>query len=77
MLQIKDLEEILKLHKIPPSQYLLDGEFPKVECALCIHKKKTGVEVFWVERNEKSDIHTFDSEDQACKHFLKEFKIAV
>lgn len=77
MLRIRDLEKILDQHNIPKSEYLLNGEFPKVECALCIHKKETEVEVYWMERNVKSDIHNFESEDQACRHFLKEFKIAV
>lgn len=75
-MKITDLEAILRNYKIPKDEYVLNtSEFPFSECAVVIRKKENRYEVYTSERNIKSRLKFFTSEDAACRYFLSMFDI--
>ncbi|HNX58017.1 MAG TPA: hypothetical protein PKK43_02890 [Spirochaetota bacterium] len=66
-----ELARILAETDIPPDAYSLEGGLPNE--AFCIGHYPDGNrwEVYYSERGRKSGLRTFDSEDDACGHFIE------
>lgn len=77
-MQIKDLKAILEKNRIPKVDYSLSKDDPPlVEVVVCIRHKLKGFDVFIVERNKTISSTFYQTEDEACKAFLKLFNIAA
>ncbi|HWE87965.1 MAG TPA: hypothetical protein VG317_00715, partial [Pseudonocardiaceae bacterium] len=64
-----ELEEVLKARGVRDDLYSLSGGL--AEDTLCIDEIYGKWFVYYAERGKKWDEKEFDSEDAACKHFLK------
>lgn len=67
-----ELLQRLRSEHIPERYYSLDGGMPPERWVLA--KSKSGWEVYYSERGEKSGLKVFNSEHDACEHFCKELK---
>lgn len=77
-MKIKDLKVILDQSKIPKVDYSLGKDDPPlVEVVVCIRHKTKGFAVFVVERNKTISSDFYQTEDEACKAFLKLFNIVA
>lgn len=63
-----DVTEIVRLVRVDPTYYSLDGERHEALCLLA-HGQKW--QVFLSERGDRYEEVTFDTEDEACVYFLK------
>lgn len=68
-MNIKQLEEILLMNKVPKELYSLKGGLPSE--AYCIEKKEKW-EVYYSERGIKQNMGYFENEEDACKCLLNE-----
>ena len=66
-----ELARILADTNVPSDAYSLEGGLPNE--AFCIGRESSGGrwEVYYSERGRKSGLRTFDSEDEACGHFIE------
>ena len=63
----KQLEQRLKQENINEYYYSLEGGFPNE--AFCINKGDNFWEVYYSERGRKSQVKTFEFEEDACDYF--------
>lgn len=77
-MRIKDLKGILDKNQIPKVDYSLTEEDPPlVEVVVCLRRKSEGFDVFVVERNKTIVSEEYQTEEEACKAFLKLLNIAA
>ena len=75
-MRINDLKVVLDEHNIPKTDYSLNEKEPfLVDAVVCIRKQENRFKVYVVERNDVVKSNTFADEDEACKKFLKYFRI--
>ena len=70
-MNIEPLKDKLSSLKIDPSAYCLSGGLPN-ERQVLNQVSNNLWEVYYSERGEKSGLHIFDSEDDACQFFIDE-----
>lgn len=63
-----ELQAALRERKINPLAYSLDGGLPNEKYTL--EHAGSQWSVYYSERGQKTGERTFDSEDEACRHFL-------
>lgn len=69
---IEQLADILERNRVPKDMYDLGGGLPSE--AYCIGFFDGRWEVYYSERGERSEIGSFDDEDDACECLLNELK---
>lgn len=67
-----ELLQRLRAENVPEQYYSLDGGLPPER--YCLARSRTGWEVYYSERGEKSWLKEFASEHEACEHLYKELK---
>ena len=65
-----ELEKALQEKAINPRAYSLGGGLPNEQYVLAEEEGKWLV--YYSERGQRSGLKVFDSEDSACRYFLKE-----
>ena len=70
-MNISELARILAETDIPSDAYSFEGGLP--DEAFCVGHESSGGrwEVYYSERGRKSGLRMFDSEDEACGHFIE------
>ncbi|PLR77050.1 hypothetical protein CU633_12610 [Bacillus sp. V3-13] len=66
-MKLNELEQKLLSNNIPKDLYSLRGGYPNE--AFCINKESQIWEVYYSERGIKSNLKTFNSEEDACNYF--------
>ena len=74
-MNIEELETQLKRMGIPSDEYNLHGK--AYDGRMILRKEPLGWVVFFIERGEESDIAWFQSESEACMHFLAIFELGA
>lgn len=63
----KQLGERLQQENINEYYYSLDGDLPNE--AFCLHENNNHWEVYYSEKGNKSQLKSFESEEDACNYF--------
>jgi hypothetical protein len=69
LLNKNELEQRLVNSNVPKDQYCLTGGLPNE--AYCLNNEGDEWEVYYSERGVKSQLKTFESEDDACDYFYR------
>ena len=69
------LEDALKNSSTPSDAYSLEGGLPNE--AYCLDKEDGKWIVYYSERGSRTSLKSFDSEEDACKHFAKLLGLSV
>jgi hypothetical protein len=67
-MKLADAREIVSAARVDPTYYSFDGDRHE---ALCILQEGQAWRVFLSERGQRHEVHSFESEDEACVYFIK------
>jgi hypothetical protein len=67
---LEDLKTWIRENRINPIYASIGRGLPGPFEQMCIVKEGDRWEVYFVERTDKLNLRTFDTEDEACRHFV-------